>query len=276
MKEFLAGSAGVLGAIIGSFLNVVIYRLPRKKSLGATGRSYCPHCTMTIAWHDNIPILSYLFLLGRCRHCRMRIAPRYLAVEILCALLFVLAYLRAEVLAWNPLWLAFGVGAAYSAISLAAFFIDSEHDIVPNRLTYALAAVGFLGAIGVPEIHGTRLFGADLLDSGIKAGAASLLNGLLGAAIGAGLVMLLRPLAARRLRLRGGHIRLLVASGLLLGPAGALTATGVALALWAVLGVVSWLRGRSPQALGPLLSLGGVAALLYGGEILEFLVRHDM
>ena len=276
MKEFLAGSAGVLGAIIGSFLNVVIYRLPRNKGLGATGRSYCPHCETTIAWHDNIPILSYLFLLGRCRHCRTRIAPRYLAVEILCALLFAFVYLRAGPLAWDPLWLAFGVGAAYSAISLAALFIDFEHGTVPYRLTYALAAVAFLGAIGVPAFHGTRLFGTDFLDFGISAGAASLLNGLLGAAIGAGFVMLLRSLAAQRMRLDGSHVRLLGAAGLLLGPAGTLTAAGLALALWAILGVASRLRGQPPVALGPLLWVGGWAALFYGPAIREFLLNHDM
>ena len=183
--------------------------------------------------------------------------------------------MRADFLAWHPLWLAFGVGAAYSAISLAAFFIDSEHGTVPNRLIYALAAVALLGAVGVPAVHGTTLFGTELLDLGISAGAASLLNGLFGAAIGAGLVMLLRALAGRRLRLEGSHIRFLGAAGLLLGPAGTLMATGVALALWAILGVVSRLRGR-PPALGPLLVLGGWAVLLYGRRILEFLVHHDM
>ncbi len=276
MKEFLAGSAGVLGAIIGSFLNVVIYRLPRNESLGAAGRSYCPSCKTTIAWHDNVPILSYLLLLGRCRHCRTRIAPRYLVVEIICTLLFVLAYVRADVLAWRPFWLAFGVGAAFSAISLASFFVDSEHGSVPNRLIYALAAVALLGAMGVPAVHGTRLFGTELGEFGVSAGAASLFNGLLGAAIGVGLVMLLRALAGRSLRLEGSHIRVLGAAGLLLGPAGVLTATGVALALWAILGGVSRLRGRPPHALGPLLLFGAWAALMYGREFLEFLVDHEM
>ncbi|MHC4915993.1 MAG: prepilin peptidase [Planctomycetota bacterium] len=92
LDPVLLGFSAAFGAIVGSFLNAAIHRIPRNISLVKRSRSFCPKCQATIAWYDNIPILSYLLLLGRCRHCRKRISPRYLVVEVLTAGLFAALY----------------------------------------------------------------------------------------------------------------------------------------------------------------------------------------
>jgi len=90
--------SAVFGAVVGSFLNAAVYRLPRNISLVTEKRSFCPRCKAQIAWYDNVPILSYLVLLGRCRKCRARIAPRYLIVELLAAGLFAAIYWYVRIL----------------------------------------------------------------------------------------------------------------------------------------------------------------------------------
>ena len=97
LDRLLLPFSAVFGAIVGSFLNAVIYRLPRNISLVTEKRSFCPRCRATIAWYDNIPIVSWLLLLGRCRHCRGRISPRYLVVEVLTAALFAALYWHVRI-----------------------------------------------------------------------------------------------------------------------------------------------------------------------------------
>ena len=119
--------AGISGAVIGSFLNVVVYRLPLGQSLVAP-RSHCPSCDTPVAPRDNVPLLSWLFLKGRCRHCGESISPRYPAVELLTALCFVAVVLargiHAELVALIP----------FTAVLIAVTFIDIEHKIVPNKI----------------------------------------------------------------------------------------------------------------------------------------------
>src|SRR5216684_7371604 len=120
---------GVLGAMIGSFLNVVIHRLPREQSI-VFPNSSCPHCHAPIRAYDNIPILSFLILRGRCRACGARISARYPAVEALTALLF-------AAVTWHDGWSgALGFDLAFAASILALLFIDAEHMILPNAITY--------------------------------------------------------------------------------------------------------------------------------------------
>jgi len=98
LDRVLLPASAVFGAIVGSFLNAAVYRLPRNISLVTEKRSFCPRCKAQIAWYDNFPIFSYLFLLGRCRKCRARIAPRYLIVELLAAGLFAAIYWYVRIL----------------------------------------------------------------------------------------------------------------------------------------------------------------------------------
>src|SRR5271154_928360 len=120
--------AGVLGAIVGSFLNVVAYRLPRHESL-ITPASHCPHCGTPVRPYDNIPIISFLLLRGRCRACAAPISPRYPLVEAMTAALCV-----GAVLAHSS---AAGIALSVTLILLVvpAALIDLEHRIIPNRIT---------------------------------------------------------------------------------------------------------------------------------------------
>lgn len=144
------------GACIGSFLNVVIYRLPRGISINTPSRSFCPKCRASIAWYHNIPVLSWLWLRARCASCRCSIPARYPLVEALTAILYL------------GLWATFGwpLAVVYSvvgAILIAIAFIDAENGIIPDILTAALGIIGlslgFLGH-GPSASPGAALFGA--------------------------------------------------------------------------------------------------------------------
>ncbi len=117
---------------VGSFLNVVVARVPERRSLG--GRSGCPTCSAPIEWYDNIPIVSYAVLRGRCRSCKTRISPLYPAVEIVTTLLVVAAFWRFGFTAYAAL------AAAFSAVLVALSAIDFQHRIVPNRIVLPAAA----------------------------------------------------------------------------------------------------------------------------------------
>ena len=132
--------AGVLGAIVGSFLNVVAYRLPRHESLIAPA-SHCPGCGTPVKPYDNIPILSYLLLRGRCRTCAAPISPRYPIVEALTAALCVGAVLAHRSAA--------GIALSVTLILLVvpAALIDLEHRIIPNRLTARGAVLLAIGLV---------------------------------------------------------------------------------------------------------------------------------
>ena len=148
MTLLLAVFAAVLGAVTGSFLNACIHRMPRGVSLLDPKRSFCPSCGKTIPWHENLPILSWLLLRGKCSGCGTAISPRYPLVELLTAVLFL------------GLWLKFGfpVGMAYfsfAALLLAATFIDLEHFIIPDEITLGGTVLGILLSAAVPELMGT-------------------------------------------------------------------------------------------------------------------------
>jgi leader peptidase (prepilin peptidase) / N-methyltransferase len=132
----------VFGLVIGSFLNVVVYRLPRRLSLVAPGSS-CPRCGRPIAPWDNVPVVSFVLLRGRCRHCGEPISPEYPIVEAATAGLFALAAIRAESVGEAALV------APFLGVMLAVGLIDARHRIIPNRLLYpslVLFAAGILGA----------------------------------------------------------------------------------------------------------------------------------
>ena len=125
-----------MGASIGSFLNVVIYRVPHGMSVRRPARSFCPSCKNQIAWYDNIPLVSWLVLRGKCRHCGSGIAFRYFMVELMTAVLFLAVYMRFGV---SVDTLAFWVFASFL---IALTFIDIKHFILPYGLTYPLMALG--------------------------------------------------------------------------------------------------------------------------------------
>jgi leader peptidase (prepilin peptidase)/N-methyltransferase len=144
--------AFVLGASIGSFLNVGIYRLPRDISIREPRRSFCPSCKTQIPWHQNIPLVSWLVLRGRCAKCGSRIAFRYLGVELLTALLFLAVWVFFP---WK-IAIAYWV---FVSILLIATFVDLEHFIIPDQITIGGTIAGIVASLIVPELMGadTRL-----------------------------------------------------------------------------------------------------------------------
>jgi leader peptidase (prepilin peptidase)/N-methyltransferase len=130
----------LLGAICGSFLNVVIWRLPRKESL-VSPASHCPKCNVPIRPWDNVPVVSWLVLRGRCRKCKAPISPRYPCIEAVTALLFVATGLMIS----SPLALAFAL--VFGAAMIVVTFIDLDHRIIPDTITLPGTVVGLVAAL---------------------------------------------------------------------------------------------------------------------------------
>ncbi len=134
--------SGLLGLVIGSFLNVAIYRLPRRESLVRPG-SHCPNCNARIRWYDNIPLVSWLLLRGRCRECGTVISLRYPLVEAITAIAFVLAMWRFG-LSWPVL-----VAWAFIAAMVTIAFIDYDHMIIPNRIVLPGTLLGLIASVAL-------------------------------------------------------------------------------------------------------------------------------
>jgi leader peptidase (prepilin peptidase) / N-methyltransferase len=156
------------GAVIGSFLNVCVHRMPLGQSI-VTPPSHCPHCNQRIRWADNIPLISYLALGRKCRNCGAKISPRYFVVELLTATLFLLVWLKLTQWDNPPVHqLDFLVGPIYWLLIaglIAATFIDFEHYIIPNEITLGGVIVGFVLSLAVPPLQRTDSHGLAVLRS---------------------------------------------------------------------------------------------------------------
>src|SRR5688572_19884544 len=175
-------AAGVFGAIIGSFLNVVIHRLPLEESI-VFPNSRCPSCGAVIAFYDNLPLVSYMVLGARCRSCKKHISVRYPAVELLTAFLFVTVTWRTGMTAALPFDLVF-----VSAL-LALVFIDAEHMILPNAITYPGIVFALVARLAIPYLVGAPHFDdlPGLMQgplNGWPVWTASLMGALIGALMG--------------------------------------------------------------------------------------------
>jgi len=190
-------AVGLLGLITGSFLNAVIHRLPRGISLLNPKRSFCPSCGKTIPWHENLPVASWVLLRGRCSGCAMPIAIRYPLVELLTALLYLLAWGRFGLPEAPVFWL-------FLSLLVAATFIDFDHLIIPDEITKGGIVAGLLCSLIVPAIMGAVVWWQGFLLS------------LLGAVIGFFLlwgVVELGKLAFGRRRIRTDAPTLLEITG---------------------------------------------------------------
>ena len=127
----------ILGGVLGSFANVCIYRLPKNQGVIA-GRSSCPSCKNKIYWYDNIPLLSFILLMGKCRHCKNPIDLQYFIVELISAISFVFIYYFFELTITSLLLLILSI------FFIIIFFIDLKHFIIPNVLTFPLMIIGFV------------------------------------------------------------------------------------------------------------------------------------
>ncbi len=166
----------LLGLIFGSFLNVCIYRIPLGKSIAWPG-SACPNCGSPVRSHDNIPVLSWLLLRGRCRNCKAKISPRYILVELLTGLLFAACYLHANS------WLEVLKLCVFSFLVIGLIFIDAEHHLLPDKLTLPGFFLGLAFSLAVP-MHGVSL-GGWIFDHPVPPQLLWVFNALLGAAVGA-------------------------------------------------------------------------------------------
>ena len=240
--EILVG--GLIGAIIGSFLNVVAHRVPRGESLVSPG-SHCPGCGAEVKPYDNIPVVSWLLLRGRCRNCGMRISPRYPLVELTTAIVFaaVVAVRGFD----NDLVLELPFVAAL--IALAA--IDFDHKLLPNKIVYPLAAYGVIATLLVDQ---------DDLVENLIAGA------------GAFVFLLLAVIAYPR-GMGMGDVKLAGAMGLYLGLS-VIPALLVAFLSGSLVGIVIIARegaaGRKKAVpFGVFLALGGIVGVLAGPELVD-------
>ena len=147
-----AGFAFVLGAAIGSFLNVCIYRMPRDLSVNEPKRSFCPSCKYQIPWHRNLPLISWLSLRGRCANCQESIPFRYFGVELLTGLLFLAVWLRVSPEHWVlalPYWILV-------SLFVVATFIDFDFFIIPDEITWGGAIAGVLLSFAIPPLMGVQ------------------------------------------------------------------------------------------------------------------------
>lgn len=232
----------LLGFSVGSFLNVVIDRVPRNESL-LNPPSHCPHCQQELKFYDLIPVISYLILRARCRYCKAAIPLRILLVELVTGLLFLVAWLK-----FGPGWFAMVV-SVYSAFLITITVIDLEHKLIPNLLVYP--AIGF-SLLVIPLFH---------LDGWTE----YLLGGLIGFAV----LYLIGNLAPGAMGL--GDVKLAIFLGLMAGFPGVVITLFLAFVIGgAVAGLLLALKKigkRDSIAFGPFLALAGYVTLLYGDLI---------
>lgn len=270
--------AGIFGAIIGSFLNVVIHRVPREESV-VFPNSHCPSCGAVIAFYDNVPVISWLLLGGKCRGCRQPISFRYPAVELLTAALFV-------AVAWHD---GFSVALFFDLIFvsalLALIFIDAEHMILPNVITYPGMVFALAARIAIPLLSATPHF--DDLPS-LSQGAfadmpiwvTSVAGAAIGALIGGGSLWLmgwtwekLRGIEAMGL----GDVKMMFMVGAYLGWRLTILTIFVGVLSGSIIGVILMARQRERNMqmllpFGIFLGLGAIASLLFGSQVVDWYV----
>ncbi len=241
---------------IGSFLNVCIYRMGREQSI-VKPASQCPSCKHPIRWYDNIPLVSYILLRGRCRDCRQPISLRYFLVELLTGVLFLMLYRRFG------LSVPFFVFAVFVCGLIVATFVDIDFRIIPDEVSIGGIVVGLLASILFPQVHhvATHLLGLRASLLGIVVGGGALwILGLVGDFI------------FKKESMGGGDIKLLAMVGSFLGWQAALLALPLASLFGAVVGIIIKLRTKeSVIAFGPYLALGALLCLFWMDRILAFL-----
>jgi leader peptidase (prepilin peptidase)/N-methyltransferase len=265
IRPFFLVSITLFGLLFGSFANVVIWRVPRGESIVSPG-SHCPSCGRGIAWYDNVPVLSWLLLRGRCRACGSTISWRYPLVEGICGALWLVAGLRFGLSAETA------VCAALFFLLTVLSFIDLDTYRLPNALVVVLVAIGAVAAVA-SQFTGVRaapLVG--LAPAGLLAQPA--VAALVGCALGAGLSALVAAVYSAlrdRAGLGAGDIKLLGAMGLFTGPY-VIMVLALGSVVGAVVGSVAATRSRESLAtyrlpFGPCLALGCVATVLAGPQM---------
>ena len=242
----------ILGLCIGSFLNVCIYRLPRGESL-LHPPSHCPQCGNLIKWWDNIPLLSYLLLKGRCRHCSSRISFRYPLVEALTGTFFLFSFFYRGPRTFSfPPFLFFLKDLVFISFLIPVFFIDLEHRIVPNSFSYG--------------VLGSGLFFNVL--------SGSFYSGLVGLGIGGGIFLIIRLLGTLFLKVESmgmGDIKLAAGIGAFLGWRLTLVCFFLSFLLGAIVAIfllLTRIKGRKDRIpFAPFLVAAALISLLWGEKL---------
>ena len=232
-----------LGTIIGSFLNVCIYRLPQGKSIISPG-SHCPYCNTPIRWYENIPILSFIFLKGRCRYCKKPISWQYPLVEFMTGLFTLIVYHRYGLSFITVIYLLF----IYALIVIS--FIDLKQQIIPDEISLPGIAIGLLSSLFLPHI--------------------SFKDAFLGTLLGGGSLFLIAYsyyLLTKREGMGGGDIKLLAMIGAFLGWKAIPLVIFISSLIGSFVGII-WIiffkKDRYfPIPFGPFLSLGAIYSIFF-------------
>lgn len=247
----------IVGLVVGSFLNVLIYRLPINQSI-AFPASHCPKCNHQLKWYDNIPALSYLMLRGKCRYCKEAINPRYLVVELTNAALWLLAYQLFD------FSIMFALSCVFLSVLIVIIFIDLEHFIIPDSLVIVIFGLGIISMFFPYQMTiAEKLFGLTV------SMVLYLLSYILGKAL-------------KKEAIGGGDIKLVLAIGLFLGIK--LTILGLFLAalLGTIIEVPRLIKARKQNQgdfiipFGPYLAFGFMLALFIGNQILSWYLNLFM
>jgi leader peptidase (prepilin peptidase)/N-methyltransferase len=248
--SFIVSFTFLFGAIIGSFLNVCIYRLPDGESV-VFPASHCRACSRALAWYENVPLLSFLFQRGRCRTCGVRFSSRYFWVELLTAFLAIALVFR----------FGLSVTTAGYFIFIAALvtitFIDLDHQIIPDVISLPGVVIGLAFSFVTPQLT----FVNSLIGAGVGAGV------LLGVALG------YKALTGRE-GMGGGDIKLLAMIGAFLGWHSVPFTLFVASCVGSVIGVATMMRRRADGQLalpfGPFLAFGAACYLFFGERVIDW------
>ena len=252
----------VVGSIVGSFLNVCIYRLPRDLSI-ILPPSRCPACNAPVKPHDNIPLISFIFLRGKCRHCRAKISPRYPLVEALNALLFVLVVWRFG-LGWHTPFLF-----AFCSAMIVITFIDLDFQIIPDAITLPGMVVGFIaGSLILPDPF-DRFSSLGFRES------------ILGLVSGGAVFFLIAEVSYRILRqeaMGGGDIKMMAMVGAFMGWKSVLLTTFSGSLMGSIAGIFFMvLKGKGRRTkipFGPFLAAGALISLFYGQELASLYLKR--
>lgn len=263
--------SGLLGLVVGSFLNVCIFRLPRNCMSIVKPRSRCPKCLNWIAWYDNLPVVSWTLLGGKCRRCRHPISVRYTLVELLTGALFLYAGWRAiygsRLAGWEQ-GVQFAVEAWFISSLIVCTFIDLEFRILPDEITLSGVLLGLALSAAFPFLHADDLMRSAIREPRLASVAAS----ALGAVVGGGaiyLVGVLGKVVFRKEAMGFGDVKYMAMAGTLLGWRGVLL-TFVIACLWgSIFGIGKLIvtRRMGYVPFGPFLSVGALTMLFFSAEV---------
>lgn len=251
MTAYFAVVSALFGLVIGSWLNVLIYRIPRGLDT-VRGRSFCPSCNHSLSAADLVPVFSWLFLGGRCRRCKAKISPRYMAVELLNALLYVLYAIK----------FGFSVAAVgffiFASSLICVFFIDAEHMLIFDRFHLAIAFAGILMFFGDTLTYYERIIGFFSVSA----------------------ILLLIMLISKGAAMGGGDVKFTAAAGLVLGWKNSLLSLFVAAIIGSLVCGVLYFFNKAKKKetsrvvpFGSYLAAAMIVSSFFGEEIIGFYMK---